>query len=176
MKKLLVIILTLAMLCTLSVAASAASPITSAGGTDQADVTGTYVPGSATDTIYRVDITWGSMEFTYTDAAEGTWNPQEHKYDGATDAAWTCADGANKVTVTNHSNAAVKATLSYSAATGFEAVSGSFDNATITLATAVGTAKDNAPTGSAMLTLTGALPKNTTAGTTIGSVTVTLGN
>lgn len=111
MKKLLVIILSVAMLCTASVAAFAANPIRSIGGTDSVNVSGTYVPGSATSTVYYVDITWGSMEFTYTDAAEGTWNPQDHTYDNSTAAAWSCADGANKITVTNHSNAPVKKQL-----------------------------------------------------------------
>lgn len=179
MKKLLVIILSVAMLCTASVAAFAANPITSitdGWNSDSFDVNGTYVPGSTTSTVYYVDITWGSMEFTYTDAAEGTWDPQNHKYTGSTPAAWSCEDGANKITVTNHSNAPVKATLKYETATGFDAITGTFDNGTLNLATAVGTAKDNAPAATALLTLSGALSKDTAANTKIGTVTVTLGN
>lgn len=176
MKKLLVIILSVAMLCTASVAAFAANPIRSIGGTDSVNVSGTYVPGGATSTVYYVDITWGSMEFTYTDAAEGTWNPQDHTYDNSTAAAWSCADGANKITVTNHSNAPVKATLKYETATGFDAITGTFDKGTLSLVTAVGTAKDNAPAETALLTLSGALSKDTAAKTKIGTVTVTLGS
>lgn len=140
------------------------------------NISGTYVPGSATSTVYYVDITWGSMEFTYTDAAKGTWNPQDHTYDNSTAAAWSCADGANKITVTNHSNAPVKATLKYETATGFDAITGTFDKGTLSLATAVGTAKDNAPAETALLTLSGALSKDTVAKTKIGTVTVTLGS
>ena len=177
MKKLLVIILSVAMLCTSSVAAFAATnPITTFGGTDSASVKGTYLSGSASGPVYHVDITWGSMEFTYTDASEGTWNWETHSYDGATAAAWSCASGANKITVTNHSNADVKATLTYNKAPDFEGITGTFDTSVFNLATAVGTDFDEAPAATAYLTLSGALSKDTTPGTTIGTVTVTLGN
>ncbi len=175
MKKLFVIILSVAMLCVTSVAAFAASPITTVGGTDSASVKGTYVEGGKSTKIYRVDITWGSMEFTYTDAAEGTWNPEKHTFEGTGTATWTCPEGANEIKVTNHSNDAVKATFTYAASEGYEAVSGSFDKAEVRLDSAVGTTFDSAPVGTAKLALTGALPAGT-SGATIGTVTVKLGN
>lgn len=176
MKKLIVLILSAALLCTASVAASAASPITSVAtgeNSDTAPVKGTYVPGSAAETVYHVDITWGSMEFTYTDASQGRWNPETHEYDGSVEAGWSCDAGADTITVTNHSNAGIKATFAYAAAEGFSAVSGRFDKTEITLDSAVGTAVANAPKDTAVLSLTGALPKNT-SGVKIGTVTVTL--
>lgn len=174
MKKLIVIILSVAMLFTASGAAFAASPITAIGGNDSASVKGTYVPGSMSQEIYRVDIEWGSMTFTYTDASQGTWNPQEHKYDGEVKAAWSCKEGANKITVTNHSNAPVKATLAYNKEPGFDDIDGTLSISSLDLATAVGTKFDEAPNASAFLTLSGALSKDTTSGATIGTVTVTL--
>ncbi len=114
------------------------------------------------------------MEFTYTGASEGTWNPLTHKYDGATEAAWSCGNNANLITVTNHSNAAVTATLAYASGEGFTGITGEFDSATLNLATASGTERDNAPTGSAKLTLKGALASSVENKTVIGTVTVTL--
>ncbi len=175
MKKLLVLVLSLALLCAMSVPAFAATPITSVGGSDSASVKGTYVSGSGSLTVYSVDIAWGSMEFTYTDASQGNWNPLTHEYDGAVEATWTCADGANRITVTNHSNASVTATLSYAAATGYDAISGAFSAGELVLDSAVGTAFAAAPAKSSLLTLSGALPKTAT-NVTIGTVTVTLGN
>ena len=113
MKKIFAIIISLALLSTASVTAFAASPITAKDGSDSAVVKGTYVAGDASATVYSVDIAWGSMEFTYTDASKGTWNPDTHGYDGAKAATWSCATDANKIEVTNHSNANVTAQLSY---------------------------------------------------------------
>ena len=68
MKKILTLMLSLALLCVMAVPAMAADTIDRKGGSTSADVKGTYVPGSGTATVYSVDIAWGSLEFTYTDA------------------------------------------------------------------------------------------------------------
>ncbi len=139
------------------------------------DVTATYKEGDKSNVIYSVDVTWGSMEFTYTSPAQGTWNPDTHAYDGAqTTGTWTCEDGANAITVINHTNAAVNVNLTYASAETYAAISGSFDKAELALATAAGTTVDQAPSASAALTLTGELPASEEA-VTIGSITVTLG-
>lgn len=176
MKKVLTIILSLALLSMASVTAFAASPITSVGGSDSADVKGTYVAGGTATTVYSVDIAWGSMEFNYTDASQGTWNPETHQYDGAALAEWSCAADANKIEVTNHSNAAVKAQFSYAPAMGYSGINGAFSNGTLNLGTAVGTEVTSAPSDSVTLSLTGELSSGTSTSTTIGTVTVTLGN
>lgn len=138
------------------------------------DVTATYHEGQTSDIIYSVDVAWGSMEFNYTSPAQGTWNPETHNYDnpGIT-GTWTYAADANKLTVTNHTNAEVTAAFTYTAAADYAAVTGSFDKATLTLPTAVGTKVDAAPSASAFLTLSGELPETETA-VTVGSITVTL--
>lgn len=174
MKKLFVLLLAFSLLCAMAIPAFADSPITAIGGSDTATVTGSYVSGSSS-TVYSVDISWGSMAFTYVDASQGSWNPATHEYDDAVEAHWSCDEGDNTVTVTNHSNAAVRATLAYTPAAGYTAIQGSFSNATLDLVTAVGTERTNAPTASATLTLTGALPAGTN-NVTIGTVTITLGN
>lgn len=173
MKKVLAIVLTLAVLSVASVTAFAASPIIAKGGSDAFDVTGTYVAGGTAATRYSVDVTWGSMEFTYTGASAGTWNPETHEYDGAVAAGWSCAQDANKITVTNHSNADVTVAFSYTAEAG-NGIVGSFTKSELTLNSAVGTAVTGAPTDSTTLDLTGALSSENTAGTKIGTVTVTL--
>lgn len=176
MKKVLTIILTLAMLSMTSVTAFAASTITSIGGSDSADVKGTYVAGGTATTVYSVDITWGSMDFTYTDASQGTWNPQTHQYDGATPAKWSCEADANKIEVTNHSNTAVIAQFRYASESGYSGINGTFSKNTLNLDSAVGTEVLDAPSGSVTLSLTGELSSDASASTKIGSVTVTLGN
>lgn len=181
MKKKLALVLTLAMvfsLAPLSAYAVTNNTINTANGTATHDVTATYVAGTsggAGGTVYSVDIDWGDMAFTYTEEA-GVWNPETHQTTGAGGGIWkaTTTDG-NKIKVTNHSNAAVTATFSYAAATGYDTISGSFDKATLNLATAVDTEVSNAPSDTAALTLTGALASSTAANTTIGTITVTLG-
>lgn len=69
----------------------------------------------------------------------------------------------------------MKATLTYAAATGYAGISGSFDKGELSLATAVGTTVDNAPTATTTLSLSGALDSTTADGTKIGTITVTLG-
>lgn len=148
---------------------------------EEKDVTATYQAGAAAGTVYSVDVSWGSLEFTYTDASEGVWNPTTHAYENKTEAAWTCEEGADRVTVTNHSNAAVNATLSYQSAAGFESVSavfaetsGAANDNKLELANAEDTTPANAPTAFATVAPSGALSKDTTAKTPIGTVTVTI--
>ena len=138
------------------------------------DVTATYQPGSVSDTIYSVDVSWGSMAFTYTAPAQGTWNPETHEYDnpGIT-GNWTCDTDANKISVTNHSNAEVKVSLAYTAAAKYADVTGTFNKDTLNLANAVGTEVAAAPSAFAFLTMGGKLAESESA-VTVGTVTVTL--
>ena len=144
------------------------------------DVYVTYQKGESSATIYSVDIVWESMEFTYTAASEGTWNPSTHTFIGVEGASWSFAN--NKITVTNHSNADVNTSFSYTPAANFSAVSGAFvdvhmnaiHNATLTLNSAVGTTLDKAPSGTAYLSLTGELSSSLATKTVCGTVTVTI--
>ena len=180
MKKKTALVLTLAMVFSLAPLSAYADTIDRVGGTASHNVTATYVDGSsggaggAGTTVYNVDITWGDMAFTYT-AEAGIWDPTNHTYTDAKGGAWAVdKEGGNTITVTNHSNADVTAVFNYAAAEGFTGISGIFDNASLALKSAVGTEVANAPKGTAALTLDGALGSDTTANTTIGTITVTL--
>lgn len=157
-----------------------AADITPTGG-DNHDVTANYVAGTDGGTVYGVDISWGSMVFTYTDSSKGTWNAQTHKYENAAEAAWTCDEGANVITVTNHSNAGIVVTPSYTKGENYEDANMTFDKTTLTLATAdngENGAAGTATNGTITVTASGTLTKDdkTTAdgGTTIGQITLTL--
>lgn len=56
--------------------------------------------------VYRVDVEWDSLVFTYDFVSKPTWNPDDHTYSGESTSAWQGATEAT-VTVTNHSNASV---------------------------------------------------------------------
>ncbi len=122
------------------------------GGTSPTDidVKAKYIEGASSGTVILADVTWDDMTFTYT-GGEKTWNGKEHKYESA-EGAW--ADESKTITVTNHSNAGITAELTFSAE--IEGVDGSFDKSSFTLDTAEGTAVENAPSGSAEFSLSGA--------------------
>lgn len=140
-------------------------------------VNGTYAETGTPDTVYKVDLAWGSMEFTYTaNANERVWNPDTHEYtEPGYTGEWSCTEGADTVSVTNHSNAAVEADFSYAAADSFEEITGTFTNASVSLPTAEGKALDAVElTGTTKLKLAGALPRTAAALTNIGQITVTI--
>lgn len=174
-KKLTAVAMTGMMVFGMGTSVFAASPITAVGGSDTGDVKATYVANTKANTVYSVDIEWGDMQYTYTIDSEGTWNPRTHQFDGASGAGkWSCAEGANQVKVTNHSNAAVKASFKYAAEEGYDEISGTFNENTADLATAEDTDVEEAPTKTVELTLGGSLDKNVTTPTKIGTATVTL--
>lgn len=130
-----------------------------------------------------VDITWGSMEFNYTETVSSqVWNPNTLKYetvggDGESKGSWAPKDtGGDTVTVTNHSNTSLLVTVTYTPANE-NGVNGTLKNGSFLLSTAVGTTTDKAPEGSAKLTLDNtSVPASwsTSGATTIGNITVTL--
>lgn len=177
MKKKTALVLTLAMVFSLAPLSAYADTITSVGSSASHDVTATYradSSGGAGGTVYSVDITWGDMAFTYT-AEAGIWDPTTHKTTDAEGGVWTVNnDGGNTIKVTNHSNTGVTAAFSYAAASGFEGITGTFDNASLNLESAVGTTVEAAPKATTTLSLNGALDSTTADNTKIGTITVTL--
>ena len=138
------------------------------------EIVGTYTPGATTGEIISVDIAWDAMDFTYTAASQGTWNPVTHTYEGATAGGWS--DNTPAITVTNHSNVAVNATLGFTPdVTGvigtFTEASGTENDNILNLATAVGTDVANAPTATANFGISGAAID---ADQKLGTITVSI--
>ena len=171
MKKLVSVLAVAALTCTMGTTAFAADQDGVSTGSYPADVKGTYQAGSSGAVVYSVDIAWTDMSFTYTGAGEGTWNPETHQYEGGTEASWT--DSNDSITVTNHSNAAVKATASYQAETGYESTTMTFGNNEATVATAVGTEVASAPSATITVTPGGTLAESANGGK-IGTITVSI--
>ena len=138
------------------------------------EISGTYTPGAAADEIISVDVAWEAMDFTYTGPSQGTWNPVTHTYEGATKGGWS--NNTPAITVTNHSNVAVNATLGFTAnVTGvvgtFTEASGTENDNVIELATAEGTTVATAPTATANFGISGAAID---ADKALGTITVTI--
>lgn len=148
------------------------------------EVKGTYEAGGAPVYSYSYAFKCGKddpMVFTYHAPSDGTWDPDTHSYTGEASAGgWTCASGANEIVVTNHSNAAISVQPEFVATyAGFKGAffeDGSDTSfSSITIGSAVGTDKDNAPSktfafnpvkGTAVLT------EADTAGVTLGTITL----
>lgn len=169
MKKITALILALTLVMSMSITAFATTVDT---GDQDIDVKGKYLDNSTTPTIYSVDVTWGAMEFTYTESGTMTWNPADHTYTDSTSATWV-ANG-NTVTVTNHSNAEVTASFAFNALTAYNTVTGSFDIASETLDAGVVDGYDAADKVVATLTLAGTLAETVTDFTKVGTITVTI--
>lgn len=141
-------------------------------GNRDINVEAKYVDGIRTPDVYSIDVTWGAMQFTYTNSGVREWDPSNHQYADTLTPGWT-ANG-NSVTVTNHSNVAVDVTFSYKKATGFDGISGEFSVTSKNLkAGEVGNVA-GADSVTTELALSGALASTVTDFTKIGSVTVSL--
>ena len=169
MKKITTLLAAAALTCAMGTTAFAADQDGVSTGDYTADVNGTYQAGGAV--VYSVDIAWTDMNFTYTGAGEGTWDPETHQYSGSSEGAWTASN--DPITVTNHSNAAVKATASYQAETGYESTTMTFGNNEATVATAVGTEVASAPSATITVTPGGTLAESANGGK-IGTITVSI--
>ena len=137
-------------------------------------VTGVYQAGTTAGEKISVDIVWDAMDFTYTAPSQGTWNPATHAYEGATAGGWS--DNTPAITVKNHSNVAVNATLGFTADVAgvvgtFTEASGTANDSVLELATAEGTESANAPTATATFGISGAAIDATQ---TLGTITVTI--
>ena len=171
MKKLVSMLAVAALTCTMGTTAFAADQDGVKTGDYTADVKGTYQAGGSGAVVYSVDIAWTNMNFTYTGAGEGTWNPETHQYSGSSEGAWTASD--DSITVTNHSNAAVKATAEFEADSGYESTTMTFGNNEATVATAVGTEVASAPSATITVTPGGTLAESANGGK-IGTITVSI--
>lgn len=162
MKKALSFVLFMAMLLSLS-APAFAETVNNGTSATTIIVNGTYAPA----TTISVTVSWENMDFTYT--ASG-WDPSTHQYTG--NGAWST--DTKTITVTNHSDVAVKATLGFTPEEGSNvtgAFTGTSTGSTLALATAVGTEVSSAPTASAEFGIHGGA---ITESKKIGTITVTI--
>ena len=171
MKKITTLLAAAALTCAMGTTAFAADQDGVKTGDYTADVKGTYQAGGSGAVVYSVDISWTDMSFTYTGAGEGTWDPETHQYSGSSEGAWTASD--DSITVTNHSNAAVKATAKFEAETGYESTTMTFGNNGATVVTAVGTEVASAPSATITVTPSGTLAQSANGGK-IGTITVSI--
>ena len=104
MKRIITLLMVLAMVMRLSITAFASDL------GESKDVTAKYEKNESEQPIYNVDLNWGDLTFTYTETVEKVWNPDTHTYDTTTTGSWDKTEST--VTVTNHSNVSVAVTMS----------------------------------------------------------------
>lgn len=137
MKKIMSLVLALALVLSMGVTVFAEEPATveTVPGSKNIDVTAGYTAPSYTvgDTVYHVVVAWSqSGTITYTgDQYTYTWNPNDGdygRYNQTGEAAhWTVTDAKVAITVTNKSNAPITATCAAPKAEKGITVTGSYD-------------------------------------------------
>ena len=139
-----------------------------------ADIKATYQAGKEnTDTVYSVDVKWGSLEYTYSSGVTKSWDPTTLKYkETSGTSSWTCQEGADQITVTNNSNADITASLANGKTDSN--ITGTFTNSKIGLKSAEGTNVGESPSETTTLSLKGALSDTAAEKKEIGKVTVTI--
>ena len=123
--------------------------------------------GSDPRTVYSVDVVWDDLSFTYS-GGSAIWNPSDHSYNKPSAAeGWT--DDIGKITVTNHSNAAVNIDVTFEQASKPNGTAVLIvENPSYALASAVGTTFENAPKGISNIKAEG-IPES---GDSLGKITV----
>ena len=141
-------------------------------GTTDITITGIFQAGEPAANVISVDLVWDNMDFTYTAPSKGKWNPGTHEYENATVGGWAATSGTNPtITVTNHSNIAVKASFAF--ATDIDGMNGSFTKKALLLDTAEGKAQNNAPRDWTAFSVSGG---TIDVSKLIGTITVTVGD
>ena len=110
---------------------------TGAAGT--AEVGAEFLDAGTTAPVYSVTIDWGNLDFVYTDTTGYVWDAATHTYTHTGDLTGTWApamENGDLVTVTNHSNVTVDATLTYVPDTDSNDFSGSLTEVSSTRAEA----------------------------------------
>lgn len=173
MKKLFSLLLAIMMIATIALPVFAEESVDANGGSANVNVNGVvqYTGSSETQTI-SVDVAWEDMTFTYVEGVHFGWNPENHEYAGAYEGYWE-NDRAN-ITVTNHSNTEVNATLSFESGVdtvggAFTEGSGTMDDGVLELASAVDTEVEEAPTATATFNISGSI---SVSADVVGEITV----
>lgn len=172
MKKMITAFLALSLMAGMGTAALAegGSGTVKENGSQPIDVTAKYTGGTATDTVYSVDIVWEDMTFTYHESGTRTWNPSDHTYTDNTSAGWDKTTAG--VTVTNHSNAEVAVALEYVPVEG-NGISGALDEPAYTLKAGTENGYASADNKKSTFTISGTPNASVSVeGVTVGTITV----
>ena len=140
---------------------SESTPVVGDGASSETDVYFSYDSNLSNAEIFKIDVTWTDLKFTYTEATT-EWDPSTHEYKTLTEAAWN--DSKGTVKVVNHSNAGVNVSATITKASG-ETATLTLDSKSFTLKTAVGTAVANAPNQTITIKASGTPKGNKTMGT-----------
>ena len=173
MKKLFSLLLAIMMIATIALPVFAEESVDANGGSANVNVNGVVqYTGSSETQIISVDVAWEDMTFTYVEGVHFGWNPENHEYAGAYEGYWE-NDRAD-ITVTNHSNTEVKATLSFESGVdtvggAFTEGSGTMDDGVLELASAVDTEVEEAPTATATFNISGSI---SVSADVVGEITV----
>ena len=171
MRKLFAMFLAACLVGAIGITAFAAERIGQAG-TKEIEVTAKYASATSTPAVYSVDLDWSSMIFTYTQHNIQSWNAGDHSYRLTSKGEWD--NDTATITVTNHSNVAVKVKMTYAAVGGL-GVKGKLTNASATLAAGEVGDYSQADSVTATLTISGTPSTEITAdGTKIGTIKVSI--
>ena len=143
------------------------STVVGDGATSETDVLFSYEKFYSSMEVFNIDVLWSDLSFTYTPTSP-IWDPSNHSY-SSSEGNWNDPNG--KVTVANHSNAAVAVTVNFErASTANGTATLTLTNSSFTLISAVNTKRDEAPSGVTNIEASG-VP---TSGNVIGTVKVSI--
>lgn len=111
MKKLFAFFLAVFMIASMSVTVFADATIGAHDEFATITVGGDFQPTGAIYKTISVDIEWDDMTFAYIKTSSGEWDPGSHEYVGGVEGAWS--EETRAITVTNHSDTEITATLSF---------------------------------------------------------------
>lgn len=170
MKKLFAFFLAVFMIASMSVTVFADATIGAHDESATITVGGDFQPTGAIYKTISVDIEWDDMTFAYIKTSSGEWDPGSHEYVGGVEGAWS--EETRTITVTNHSDTELTATLSFEQLvdiTGVFTSTGEMSSL-LELDSAVGTSRDEAPSASEEFGIIGGEPLE--ENTSIGIITV----
>lgn len=184
MKKLLALLLAVTIVMTMSIPAfaeevdetvddhSGSATVTDEEPSAEIGVYGNYLDKLDAKKILSVDVSWTDMHFKYAQTQQGTWNPERHTYDNPVDEGEWLNNSAT-ITIANHSNTAVTASLSYTK--NVDTANGTFSQSSVELDTAENTAVSNPPSDTVNFTIDGYIGNWTSDGKqNLGTIHVNL--
>lgn len=164
MKKLLALLLAVTIVMTMSIPAfaeevdetvddhSGSATVTDEEPSAEIGVYGNYLDKLDAKKILSVVVSWTDMHFKYAKSQQGTWNPESHTYEDPVDVGEWLNNSAT-ITIANHSNTAVTASLSYTQIVS--TANGTLSQSSVELDTAENTEVSNPPSDTVNFTIDG---------------------